>query len=141
MEALQQRWNLLYRTRLPSLAKAKNSSQPKWPVQLDHCFARIILDNAVGRDKPWTHVLKSPAYKNMTREQLEDAIDLGEKVADGREDLVALDERSLAMRGKKSKQVKATTAKNKRKIGNEEQAEIQQTRHKRSRISTKLHSS
>ncbi|KAF2158199.1 methylated-DNA--cysteine S-methyltransferase [Myriangium duriaei CBS 260.36] len=100
---LQDRWNNLYKTHLPSLAKAHDPVQPRWPVQLDHCFARIILDNAVGVDQPWTAVVKSPAYKNMTQTQLEDAIELGEKLATGQADLVELDERSLALRGKNSK--------------------------------------
>lgn len=69
LEDLREQWNHLYRTQLPALAKAKDAAQPKWPVQLDHCFARIILDNAVGKDRPWNQVLKSPAYKNMSREQ------------------------------------------------------------------------
>lgn len=103
IEDLQDKWNHLYRTRLPKLAKAKDPVQPKWPVQLDHCFARIVLDNAVGKDRPWAQVLKSPAYKNMSRQQLKDAIELGEKLANGEENLVELDERSLALRGKKSK--------------------------------------
>ncbi|KAL1866875.1 hypothetical protein Daus18300_006578 [Diaporthe australafricana] len=103
LEDLRKQWNHLYRDRLPSLAKAKDASQPKWPVQLDHCFARIILDNAVGKDRPWNQVLKSPAYKNMSRDQLETAIVLGEKLSTGEEDLVVLDERSLSLRGKKSK--------------------------------------
>lgn len=103
LEDLQSRWNDLYKSHLPSLAKAKDAVQPKWPVQLDHCFARIVLDNAVGIDKPWNQVVKSPAYKNMLRDQLMDAIDLGEKVATGQVDLVELDERSLGFRGKRSK--------------------------------------
>lgn len=103
IEDLQDKWNHLYRTWLPQLAKAKDPAQPKWPVQLDHCFARIVLDNAVGKDRPWAQVVKSPAYKNMSRQQLEDAIELGEKLALGKENLVELDEKSLALRGKKSK--------------------------------------
>lgn len=103
LEGLRKQWNHLYRDRLPSLAKAKDAAQPKWPVQLDHCFARIILDNAVGKDRPWNQVLKSPAYKHMSQGQLETAIALGEKLSKGEEDLVALDERSLSLRGKKSK--------------------------------------
>lgn len=106
LEALQKDWNDLYKKRLPALAKNKDVSQKKWPVQLDHCFARIILDNAIGGDKPWNQVIKSPAYKNMTQEQLKDAIALGEKLATGEEDLVALDEKSLALRGKRSKEQK-----------------------------------
>lgn len=109
LKTLRERWTQLYRVRLPSLAKAKDPAQPKWPVQLDHCFARIILDAVVGRDKPWPQVLKSPAYKNMDEQQLEDAVALGEKLAAGEEDLVALDEKSLALRGKRSKQASRRT--------------------------------
>ncbi|POS73715.1 hypothetical protein DHEL01_v207884 [Diaporthe helianthi] len=103
LDDLREQWNHLYRTQLPGLARAKDAAQPKWPVQLDHCFARIILDNAVGRDRPWNQVLKSPAYKHMSREQLDSAITLGQKLSSGEADLVALDERSLALRGKRSK--------------------------------------
>lgn len=104
LETLQDDWKHLYRERLPSLAKKKDPSQRKWSVQLDHCFARIILDNAIGKDRPWNQVIKSPAYRNMTRTQLEDAIALGERLVKGEEDLVVLDERSLALRGKRSKE-------------------------------------
>lgn len=104
LEALREDWNELYKKRLPSLAKEKHASQKKWPIQLDHCFARIILDNVIGQDKPWDQVIKRPAYRHMTQEQLQDAIALGEKLANGEEDLVALDERSLALRGKRSKE-------------------------------------
>lgn len=118
LEDLREQWNHLYRTQLPGQAKAKDAAQPKWPVQLDHCFARIILDNAVGRDRPWNQVLKSPAYKHMSREQLDSSIALGKKLAEGEADLVALDERSLALRGKKSKTkpAPAAAAQKKRKI-------------------------
>lgn len=121
LDDLRDKWNHLYRTRLPSLAKAKDPTQPKWPVQLDHCFARIILDNAVGKDRPWAQVVKSPAYKHMSQQQLEDAIELGEKLATGEEDLAALDEKSLALRGKKSKlQREAQPVTKKRKVERED---------------------
>lgn len=104
MGDLSDRWKYLYAEYLPSLAKAKDPAQPKWPVVLDHCFARIVLDNAIGKDQPWTGVVKSPAVRHMTELQFEAAINLAEKIAHGDADLVELDERSLAMRGKKSKQ-------------------------------------
>ena len=44
--------------------------------------------------------IKSPAYKNMSREQLEQSIELGQKILEGGVDLVELDERSLEVRGK-----------------------------------------
>lgn len=119
LDILRDRWNRLYRVELPSLAKARDPSQPTWPVHWDHCFARIILDNAVGRDRPWAAVVKSPAYKNMNRQQLGAAIALGEKLASGEEDLVALDEKSLALRGKGSKHARssATSAKKRGRHG------------------------
>lgn len=117
LEDLRLQWNHLYRTQLPALAKAKDAAQPKWPVQLDHCFARIILDNAIGKDRPWNQVLKSPAYKHMSRYQLSSAIALGDRLSNGEEDLVALDERSLSLRGKKSKtKTEPASAQKKRKV-------------------------
>lgn len=67
---------------------------------MDHCFARIILDSIVGIDAPWMEKIKSPAYKNMSKDQLEDSIRLGQEILDGEADLVELDNKSLALRGK-----------------------------------------
>ncbi|KAG4444457.1 hypothetical protein IFR05_000048 [Cadophora sp. M221] len=100
---LQNDWKVMYQQTLPQAAKSKSSSQPTWPVQLDHCFARIILDTRIGISSPWTSVLKSPAYKNMSREQLEACIQLGREILNGDVDLVELDERSLSIRGKRGK--------------------------------------
>lgn len=103
IDSLRDRWTHLYASYLPALAKARDPAQNHWPVHLDHCFARIILDNAVGVDKPWTQAVKSPAVRNMTVEQLHDALALGEKVASGEADLVELDRVSLRLRGKREK--------------------------------------
>ena len=97
---LRARWKHLYATHLPALALARDPVQPRWPIHLDHCFARIILDNAIGLDRPWNQVIKSPAVRNMTAEQLRCALELGERVAGGEVDLVELDGRSLELRGK-----------------------------------------
>jgi O-6-methylguanine DNA methyltransferase len=101
--SLRDRWTHLYASHLPALAKARDPAQTHWPVHLDHCFARIILDNAVGVDKPWTTVVKAPAVRNMTVQQLRGALDLGEKVAGGEVDLGELDRASLRLRGKREK--------------------------------------
>lgn len=106
IEQLRERWNELYKQRLPALAKARDPVQPTWPVFLDHCFARIVLDNAIGNDRPWTEIIKQPAVKNMSEEQLKTAIDLAERLVSGKADLVALDKRSLELRGKGSKKRK-----------------------------------
>lgn len=107
IDSLRDRWTHLYASHLPALAKARDPAQNHWPVHLDHCFARIILDNAVGVDKPWTQAVKSPAVRNMTVQQLHDALALGEKVASGEADLVELDRASLRLRGKKEKKAVA----------------------------------
>ena len=101
LEPLRTRWKHLYASHLPALALARDPAQPHWPVHLDHCFARIILDNAIGVDRPWNQVIKSPAVRTMTGEQLRSALDLGERVASGEADLDALNEVSLGLRGKK----------------------------------------
>ena len=102
-------WTTIYTHTLPNLARSGAPSQPTWPVHLDHCFARIILDAVIGNSTstrhdetptPWTTKLKSPAVKNMSTQQLEACIELGEAIAEGRIDLVELDRRSLTVRGK-----------------------------------------
>ena len=80
--------------RLPAAAAA----HPEWPIRLDHCFARVLLDSVCGR--PWREVLRPPAWRNMDPERLSAAVALAQRIADGREDLAALNRRSLAMRGK-----------------------------------------
>ncbi|KAK4501806.1 hypothetical protein PRZ48_007615 [Zasmidium cellare] len=110
LEELQERWRYLYQEYLPALAAAKDTAQKQWTVHLDHCFARIVLDNAIGVDSPWTEKIKSPAIKNMTATQLQSAIDLAEKLATGEANLFELDQKSLQLRGKKEKKRKADDA-------------------------------
>lgn len=109
MTSLATNWTTLYTHTLPSLARSKDISQPTWPVHLDHCFARIILDAVIGNSTsvrpdetptPWTAKLKPPAVKNMSTAQLEACIELGEAIAEGKVNLVELDQRSLTVRGK-----------------------------------------
>ncbi|QDS76778.1 hypothetical protein FKW77_002037 [Venturia effusa] len=104
LQELQNSWKTMFQKTLPEAATSKSPSQSKWPVHVDHCFARIILDKVVGQGKsPWMTIIKSPAYKNMSEEQLKDAVELGEAILGGDADLVELDEESLAVRGKKGK--------------------------------------
>lgn len=106
LEEPEERWRYLYQEYLPALAAARDSAQSKWTVHLDHCFARIVLDNVIGIDTPWTEKLKSPAIKNMTVTQLQTAIQLAEKIATGEANLGDLDQRSLQLRGKDKKKRK-----------------------------------
>lgn len=107
-DQLRPRWNSLYKETLPALARSKSPAQPRWPVHLDHCFARIILDAVVGNSngssglepEPWTTRLEAPAIRNIHPRDLERCIELGEAIAEGKVDLVELDRQSLAVRGK-----------------------------------------
>lgn len=99
-ETLLAEWKRLYSKTLPAKAKAHDSAQERWPVTLDHCFARIILDKVVGEGHaPWTKKLKSPAIQYMTERQLLSCVELAEKIQHGKVDLVELDKESLRVRG------------------------------------------
>ncbi|MBH5322238.1 GCN5-related N-acetyltransferase [Erythrobacter sp. JGD-13] len=78
---------------MPAAAPARH-----WPVRFDHCFQRILLDNACGQ--PWREVIAAPAYRNADAELLERAITLGERALAGDEDLAELNRESLRLRGK-----------------------------------------
>ncbi|WP_245173762.1 GCN5-related N-acetyltransferase [Erythrobacter sp. A6_0] len=92
-ENTARRWFALTRDRMPDLARQRG-----WPVFEDHCFQRILLDNAVG-DK-WDLEIPAPAYRNASDELLERAMALGEGAIAGTEDLADLNRNSLAWRGK-----------------------------------------
>lgn len=88
------RWNRLTRETLPAMAGARG-----WPIALDHCFQRVLLDNAVGG--PWRDVIAAPAWRNADDDVLERAIAMGEAAADGSVDIADLNRRSLDWRGKR----------------------------------------
>lgn len=94
-DALRTRWKELVGERLPAAARAGAG----WPVHLDHCFARILLDDAC--DAPWRERVRAPAWRNAPPELLGRAIATGEAVLAGEADLEALNRRSLALRGKR----------------------------------------
>ncbi|MCJ2034420.1 GNAT family N-acetyltransferase [Methylobacterium sp. J-068] len=91
-EPERRRWRDLVERRLPEAAR------PDWPVHLDHCFARILLDNTCGG--PWRESVGAPAWANMPLDQLGAATALGEAVLAGQTDLDWLNRRSLALRDK-----------------------------------------
>lgn len=93
-------WRALVNHRLPTRARERSD----WPVHLNHCFARILLDNAVG--KMWRTVIKPPAWRNTPLPVLQSALDLGEGVLSDRVDLWALNDASLMMRGKAPREKK-----------------------------------
>ena len=80
---------------LPSMAR---SDRTDWPVSEDHCFQRIILDQVCGG--VWYEHLGRPAYKHLTKDQAQRAVELCRDIADGRVDLKQLNQQSLIWRGK-----------------------------------------
>ena len=81
---------------LPALAQSDGQD---WPVREDHCFQRIILDTICGG--VWYAHLDRPAYKNLTHDQAQRAVDLCREIAKGRADLQQLNNQSLIWRGKR----------------------------------------
>ncbi|HEX8446751.1 MAG TPA: GCN5-related N-acetyltransferase [Sphingomonas sp.] len=90
--AAEARWLDLTRIRLPMVAAARG-----WPVRADHCFQRILLDNACG-GVWYDHVAGRPAYAHADRPLLDRAIALAQAALAGDVDLAALNRRSLAWR-------------------------------------------
>ena len=91
---LEARWLSLTRERLPAAASGRG-----WPVRFDHCFQRILLDNACG-DVWYRRIAGRPAYAHAPDTILRAAVEMGERVLNGEADLWALDDSSLAWRGK-----------------------------------------
>ncbi len=89
---LEARWLTLTREMLPALAAPRS-----WPVRADHCFQRILLDNACG-GRWYDHVAGRPAYRAIDEARLAESVRLGEAARDGTADLHALNARSLAWR-------------------------------------------
>ena len=86
----------LVRRALPAAATAGGG----WPIRLDHCFMRVVLDDVVGRR--WTDAIdrrRGPAYRQLTDDQLRRAIAVAESMLSGGPDRAReLDRQSLRFR-------------------------------------------
>ena len=92
---LEARWLALTRQAMPDAAAANG-----WPVRFDHCFQRILLDNAAGG--VWYDAIPGrPAYAHAPVAVLREAIALGEAALAGDADLAVLNRHSLDWRGKR----------------------------------------
>ena len=80
---------------MPSLAL---TVERNWPVREDHCFQRIVLDTICGG--VWYRHIERPAYKNLTDEQAQRAVQLCQDIIEGSADLWLLNRQSLLWRGK-----------------------------------------
>ncbi len=97
--ALEQRYLELVRRQLPAAAE-----QGRGVLRNDHCFGRVLLDDAVGAC--WYDVLdrRRAAFRQLDDEQLAGAVALAERLlVEGDPLLRELDARSLAWRGKPPK--------------------------------------
>lgn len=92
--ALEAEWLSLTRQLLPAAAKARG-----WPIRLDHCFMRVLLDHAFG-DAWYDHIQKRPAYKHAPDDALIRAVEAGRAALSGKADLPAMNRQSLTWRGK-----------------------------------------
>ena len=80
---------------LPSMAQ---NDRRDWPVFQDHCFQRIVLDHVCGG--VWYEHLDRPAYKHLTSDQAQRAVELCQDIVKGRVDLQQMNQQSLIWRGK-----------------------------------------
>ena len=92
-DALVSHWFELTRERMPALAAERG-----WPVRFDHCFQRILLDNAVGAK--WATRIAAPAFMKASEDVLSQAIRLGEACVAGDANLAELNRQSLRYRDK-----------------------------------------
>lgn len=70
-----------------------------WPIRLDHCFGRVVLDNLFEAEW-YEHVDGRPAYEHLSAEQLRKAIDIADRMLEeGRPAVEQLNRQSLKWRG------------------------------------------
>lgn len=91
----RERYRTLVEERLPEAARQAGT----WPIQEDHCFARVVLDS-VFEDEWYDHVDGRPADEHLSAAELAAAIDHAEALLERGGPLVeALNDRSLRWRG------------------------------------------
>ena len=93
----QQRYLHLTNRVMPEIARQRH-----WTVRLNHCFQRIILDTLF--QDCWYHHLdrtsRTPAYRQLSEAQLEQALAIGQRMLDSPEVVKQLNGQSLRYRGK-----------------------------------------
>lgn len=93
-DVLERQWLDLTCRLMPQAARSRS-----WPIHLDHCFQRVLLDNACGG--VWYAKIRGrPAYKHAPSPVLRTAIRLGVGALETTVDLHALNRNSLIWRGK-----------------------------------------
>ncbi|ELZ61463.1 MULTISPECIES: hypothetical protein [Halorubrum] len=94
LSELRRRYRALVTTELPRAARDRDG----WPVDEDHCFVRIVLDDLFD-DVWYEHVPGRPAYEHLSPSQLREAVETAERMLDeGRPLVDELNRRSLDRR-------------------------------------------
>lgn len=75
---LRAEYNRKVNESLPDRAQNGNG----WPIHLDHCFGRVVLDN-LFEDEWYGHVDGRPAYENLSPQELRDAIRIADRMLEG----------------------------------------------------------
>jgi hypothetical protein len=88
---MNRQWLKLVGETLPAMAMKHD-----WPISLDHCFMRVCLDTALGA--PWHTVVRRPAIKYLSDEQLLAAISIAKGLVQKPETLDALNRQSIEWR-------------------------------------------
>jgi hypothetical protein len=88
---MNMQWLQLVGETLPAMANKHD-----WPISLDHCFMRVCLDTALGA--PWHTVVRRPAIKYLSDEQLLAAISTAKGLVQKPETLDALNKQSIKWR-------------------------------------------
>lgn len=120
--ALRAQWRTLVDDTLPKAAW----TQLDWPVFRNHCFARILLDNACGI--MWRDAIAPPAWRNMPLPVLQTAMDIGQDILSGKVDIWALNDASLKMRGKRPQGRKPASRHTRRTQGDRRHGRASQAR-------------
>ena len=93
------RYQQLVKVELPARA-----AEDGWVLRADHCFGRVLLDDAVGAR--WYDVLdrRRTAFRQLDDAQLRRAVELGERLLEEGDPLLReVDAQSLRYRGKPPK--------------------------------------
>lgn len=78
--------------------RAQNSDG--WPIHLNHCFGRVVLDNLFG-DEWYGHIDGRPAYEHLSPSELREAIEIADKMlTEGKSAVEQLNQNSLQWRDK-----------------------------------------
>ena len=94
LTALREAYVRTVTSALPKRARRRGD----WPIDADHCFARVVLDN-VFEDVWYDHVVGSPAYEHLSADELRAANAIAERMLDGGKPVdTTLNRRSLRWR-------------------------------------------